>query len=181
MNDANNSTNQSNEALLRFKQLNGFFNTITEEVGSYKIIEDTEDTYVKATISDTISELDFYKCFLYLKSGLSKSVYQSDIDKSLTPVNIDYMAAIMAKPLSFTMPSKSKNSVQRDLATELDKSPQSAYSAIHRLRNKGYLIKTEDNLIATNGELQMLRIVTKKHLASVNSFAVSYLLNFIVK
>lgn len=187
----NNQTSQPNSVKLqekkdntyiRFKTLKGFFNTVIENIGSYEVNDKSiDDTYFSCKIKDTISEYDFYKCFLYLKAGLSKAAYKDDLaDETLTSVNIDYLAAIMSKPLTFSMPVKSKNSVQANLAEELGKTPKSAYSAIHRLRTKGFLVKTEDNLIMPNPELQKLRIYTKKHLQELGCFPVSYLLNFIV-
>lgn len=187
MENNNQTKKQASEKLqgntyIRFKTLKGFFNTVIENIGSYEVNEESVDnTYFSCKIKDTISESDFYKCFLYLKAGLSKAAYKDDLaDETLTSVNIDYLAAIMSKPLTFSMPVKSKNSVQANLAEELGKTAKSAYSAIHRLRTKGFLIRTEDNLIMPNNELQKLRVYTKKHLEELGCFPVSYLLNFIV-
>jgi hypothetical protein len=174
---------KNSKEFIRFRQTQGFFNTITENIGKYDVIGDIDkDTYVEVNTTQSISEIDFYKCFLYLKSGLAKTAYKNDkVDRSLTAVNIEYMSLIMSKDSDFTMPIKSKNDIQKNLALEIGKTPKSAYSAIHRLRSKGYLVKTEDNLIVPNDELQKLREVTKQHLESLGAFPVSYLLNFIIK
>lgn len=179
---ANNQTNTADGTYIRFKNIKGFFNTIVENIGSYEVRDNSiNDTFFDCKISSAITEFDFYKCFLYLKAGLSKAAYKDDLaEEALTSVNIDYLAAIMSKPLDFSMPIKSKNFVQVKLAEQLNKTPKSAYSAIHRLRKKGYLVKTEDNIIMPNQELQRLRVVTKKHLKELGCFPVSYLLNFIV-
>lgn len=167
---------------IRFRQAKQFFNIITENLGKYKQLdENSKDVYREVIISNTITEYNFYRCFLYLKTGLAKTAYSNDdIDSSLTAVNIDYMAAIMCKPVTYTMPAKSKNSVQRALAEELGRTPKSAYSAINRLKKAAYLTITEDSLIVPNQELQTLRMVTKKHLNSLGVFPISYLLNFII-
>jgi DNA-binding MarR family transcriptional regulator len=126
--------------------------------------------------------MEFYRCFLFIKSALLRTVY-SNVDRDddiLTPVNIEYLAAIMAKPLSFSMSVNSKNDVQSELAKELGRSPKSAYSAISRLKHAGYLVQTEDGLIEPMNDLQELRKVTKNHLATLGCFPVSYLLNIVV-
>ena len=174
--------NNDDKTYIRFKDIKGFYNNITENVGSYSPTnENINDVYFGCEIKSAITEYDFYKCFLYLKAGLSKAAYKDNIaDEALTAVNIEYLAAIMVKPLTFSMPARSKNSVQIKLAAQLGKTPKSAYSAIHRLRSKGYLVKTEDNIIMPGPELQRLRVITKKHLKDLGCFPVSYLLNFIV-
>lgn len=162
-----------------------FFNTITENIGSFSIDSETidqnkENQIVGARVDGPVSELDFYKCFLHLKSGLSKTVYE-DSSAKLTDVTIEYMATIMSKPLDFTMPSNAKNKVQMDLAKELGRTSKSAYSAINRLKKGGYLVVTEDNIIMPNSELQKLRVVTKAHLKNMENFPVCYMMNFVVK
>lgn len=167
---------------IRFRTAKPFFNLITENLGNYRRLDETsEDVYQEVTVSNCISEYNFYRAFLYLKSSLGRTAYANeDVDASLTAVNIDYMAAIMCKSNDFTMPAKSKNNVQQELAEEMGRTPKSAYSAINRLKKAGYLVVTEDNLIVPNPELQKLRQVTKKHIESLGIFPVSYLLNFIV-
>lgn len=168
---------------IRFRQKYQFFNTITEDVGEYSLLSSPdEDVYVPSLVFDYIDEITFYQTFLYIKSSLSKTVYtQKDgVDRTLTPVNIEYMSTIMAKDMDYTMPCNSKNHVQKDLAAELGRSPKSVYSAVNRLKRAGYLVVTEDDLIVPNAELQTLRKVTKNHLEKLGSFPVSYMLNFIV-
>lgn len=169
---------------LRFKQIDSFFFTITESLTKFskKGKVTVENPFVECNVKETITEKDFYRMFLNIRNAFAKSVYENEeTDTSITPVNIEYMATIMSKDMSYTIPAKSKNKVQTELAQELGKNPQSAYSAIHRLRRSGYLVKTEDNLIEPNPELQSLRRVTKAHLDKLGVFPVSYLLNVVVK
>lgn len=167
---------------IRFKKADQFFNTIREDLGDFELDSNSSNsTYVDATVTTGVDEITFYKCFLYLKSGLARTIYEDDkIDRSLTAVNIEYMATIMAKPMEFTMPCNSKNDVQKNIAKELGRTARSAYSAINRLKKSGYLVTTEDDLIMPNRELQMLRKVTKTHLDKLNCFPVSYMMNFVV-
>lgn len=164
-----------------------FYNTITENVGNFEVKEDiTSDKnveYCDVVLNGVnLNEYNFYRCFLYLKTGLAKTSYNQNLKKdlALTPINIDYMALIMTKPLSFSMPVKSKNGVQASLAVSLKKTAKSAYSAINRLKNAGYLIATEDFIIVPNEELQMLRKITKAHLEKNGSFPLSYIMNFMI-
>lgn len=169
------------EEKLKLRQKNCFPVTIVENITAFEASAVDENNYATFTIQETLSEKEFYKMWLYLRNALARTAYIDDkIDTSITPVNVDYMAEIMAKPLSFTMPSKSKNNVQTKLAEQLGKNAQSAYSAIHRLRKAGYLIKTEDNLIVPNPNLEKLRKITKKHLQTLGTFPISYLMNIIV-
>ena len=170
---------------VRLRKDHRFFNTIIENIGSFsldkeEIDNDKENQTVTARVDDTVSELNFYKCFLHLRSGLAKTVYSTDKQR-LTDVTIEYMATIMSKPLDFTMPSNAKNNVQINLAKELGRTPKSAYSAINRLKKAGYLVGTEDNLIMPNSELQKLRIITKQHVDKLSSFPLCYMINFVVK
>lgn len=170
---------------VRLRRDHRFFNTIVENLGSFSLDKESIDDEksnqtIIARVDDTISELDFYKCYLQLKSGLAKTVY-NDSSVKLTDVTIEYMANIMNKPLDFTMPSNAKNMVQMNLAKELGRTSKSAYSAINRLKKAGYLVVTEDNIIMPNEELQRLRVITKAHLDKVNAFPLSYALNFIIK
>lgn len=171
------------KATLRFKRLPTFFYTIIENVTPLKFLkgDPKEDDFIECEHDTYLSEQEFYKMFLYMRNAFAKTAYKDDeVDRTVTPVNVEYMSLIMAKSMDYTIPAKSRNSVQSDLAAEMGKNPQSAYSAIHRLKKAGYLVKTEDNLIEPNRELQTLRKITKKHLKSLGRFPVSYLLNVIV-
>lgn len=173
-------------ANVKFKKKTVFYNTITEHVGDFTVKENlTEDfnQYQNVDLDGVfLNEYNFYRCFLYLKTGLAKTSYNQNLKKdlALTPINIDYMALIMTKPLSFSMPVKSKNGIQASLAVDLKKTAKSAYSAINRLKNAGYLIVTEDFIIVPNDELQTLRKITKAHLSKTGYFPLSYLMNFII-
>jgi hypothetical protein len=179
--------NTTNKKVIKakFKNKTVFYNTITEDVGDFSI---NNITNINTPMNDItidgvlLNEFNFYRCFLYLKTGLAKTSYNQKLkrDVALTPINIDYMALIMAKPLSFSMPIKSKNGVQSSLAKELKKTAKSAYSAINRLKNAGYLILTEDFIIVPNEEMQALRKITKAHLEKNGHFPLSYVMNFII-
>lgn len=167
---------------IRFKNSLQFFNIIQENVSGYDIIDENEGDlrgFKKVEVAQLITEYDFYRCFLYLKSSLAKTVYGND-ESYISGVNIDYMAAIMAKSLDYSLPVKSKNNQQKLLADELGRTDRSAYSALNKLKNAGYLIITEDDLITPNTELQRLRNVTKNHIKKYGIFPVSYLFNFII-
>jgi DNA-binding MarR family transcriptional regulator len=173
--------NKSITVKARFRQSEQFFNTVEEHISTYEIQNRYPKGYASIKVKHQINETDFYKCYLYLKAGLSKTVYTNDnSDEFLTAVNILYMATIMSKPLDYSMPAKSKKNIQHDLAKELDKTQQSAYNAINRLKKAGFLVVSEDDLIVPNDELQNLRVVTKAHLEKLGCYPMSYLLNFVV-
>lgn len=170
------------KAKLRMRKADSFFFTITENLVKIKFDEyDGDYPFVDVDFEPTLSEKDFYKMFLYMRSAFVKTLnYSVAVDKALTAVNIEYLATIMSKDMDFTIPSKAKNNAQAELAHELGKNPQSVYSAIHRLRRGGFLVKTEDQLIEPSPELQSLRKVTKAHIAKLGIFPVSYLMNIVV-
>jgi hypothetical protein len=174
---------KSKDVEVRLRKSYSFFNTIKENIGDCSKIDTSllknDDVFVNIKVGDTISELEFYKCFLHIKTALCRTVYD-DKESKLTDVTIDYMAAIMCKPLDYTMPSNAKNMKQANLAKELNRSPKSAYSAINRLKKAGYLVVTEDNIIIPGPEYQKLRIITKAHFEKTGCFPVCYMLNFIV-
>ena len=159
---------------VRIRRDHRFFNQIKENLGSFHIdkddLKDIDNQYVEAKVDKAVSEIAFYKCFLQLRTALAKTVYENKKLK-LTDVTIEYMSLIMSKPMEFTMPANSKNSVQMGLANELGRS----------LKQAGYLVVTEDSIIVPNPELQTIRKITKAHLEKKKSFPVSYMLNFIVK
>lgn len=169
---------------VRFRKRNTFFNTIQENVGEYTydtdLLKEEEDIYIPVKLERGITEKQFYQSFLSIRNALARYTYEND-DSKLSEVTIEYLSAIMSKPLDYTMPCNAKNNVQINLAKELGRSAKSVYSAINRLKKGGYLVVSEDNLIVLNNELQNLRKVTKKHLELLGTFPVSYSVNFIVE
>lgn len=174
------------KSIIRFKKLKLFFNTVITNRGGFTTIhsdkrteEILRDGFEECTISASISEIDFYKSFLFLKIGLAKADGNKTLE-SLTQVNVEHMALILSKPDTFVMPSLGRNSLQGDLAAESGRSIKSFYSSVTRLKNAGLLVVTEDNLIEPSSELKTLRRITKKHLDSLSVFPISYVVNFIV-
>lgn len=169
--------------LVRFRKIKLFFNTIIQNVGSAVFTQTASGSeFEDCEVTQSLSESDFYRTFLFMKIALSKS---SDIKNrtsldNLTFVNVDHMALILSKPDDFVMPALGRNSLQGQLASESGRTLKSLYSSITRLKKAGLLVVTEDNLIEPNQELKTLRRITKKHLKTTGIFPTSYIINFLV-
>jgi hypothetical protein len=179
---SNNNIIDKTKKEVRFVDKKAFLVTITENLTPFEKITDLNNLgFCEVLPHNTLTEKEFYILWLSIRNALARTVYKDEpVDTSITPVNMEYLATIMAKPMSYTLPAKSKNSVQKELGKELNKNPQSVYSALHRLKVAGYLVKTEDDLITPNSNLQKLRRITKEHLKKIGYFPMSYLFNVLV-
>ena len=95
----------------------------------------------------------------------------------MTDVEIEYLALLMCKDLTFTLVVKGKDNVLSSLAKELKRTSNSAYNVIGNLRRKGYLKTDEDNHIILVDDLHLLKQIVKDQLKSgiaVFDFLVSF-------
>jgi predicted DNA-binding protein YlxM (UPF0122 family) len=91
------------------------------------------------------------------------------------------MAHIMTKDLDYTLIYRNKDSKLIELGKELNRSPNSVYASINRLRATYYLIKNEDNLFVPNDELRYVMTKTKEAIKKDGYLTFDYLFRFCIK
>lgn len=138
--------------------------TITIEYGSYEELSSHDNVIYKTKPVKTISEFEFYKKYLEIKSVIGfVSVDGVKIDISLKPLQIELMALIMTKDLDFSVNWKNDSQQLRELGQELGRSRESCYKSYILLKQKKYFITTEDKLVIPNDEINNLRKRIKKY------------------
>jgi hypothetical protein len=125
-----------------------------------------------------IPEYTFYYLYLYINNITAR--------EKLTETEIIVLSAIMEKPLEFSLPKDAKDNKLTMIAQELstpdkEKTSNSIYQAAKRLRDKGYLIVNEDQLIFPNRILQDLRTMVKKNLEEKGFVAFDYVFKCVVE
>ena len=122
-----------------------------------------EDDDGKLNVISTIPEFMFYKIYLELNNVIGfREVNGEMVDIKISEAPVELMAHIMTKDLDYTLIYRNKDSKLIDLGKELDRSPNSIYASINRLRSSYYLIKNEDNLFVPNDELRYIMTKTKE-------------------
>ena len=117
----------------------------------------------KLNVISTIPEFMFYKIYLELNNVIGfREVNGEMVDIKISEAPVELMAHIMTKDLDYTLIYRNKDSKLIDLGKELDRSPNSIYASINRLRSSYYLIKNEDNLFVPNDELRYIMTKTKE-------------------
>ena len=97
-------------------------------------------------VKDTITEEQFYTMYLTMLSTANSFTNTSENKKPLlTSTHIMYLAALMAKPLDYTIPTNSKSNKLTELAEELKRGSQSIYNSIHKLKKDEWIYITEDS------------------------------------
>lgn len=141
-------------------------NTITIEYGSYEEDLVHENIILKTKPITTISEFEFYKKYLEIKSLIGFVKFEGEnFDISLKPLQIELMALIMTKDLDFSVNWKNDSQQLRELGQELGRTKESCYKSYITLKKKRYFITTEDKLVIPNDEINNLRKRIKKNIA----------------
>lgn len=116
-------------------------------------------------VKDTITEEQFYTMYLTMLSTANSFTNTSENKKPLlTSTHIMYLAALMAKPLDYTIPTNSKSNKLTELAEELKRGSQSIYNSIHKLKKDEWIYITEDSNLRLNNTLENLRTIVKTQL-----------------
>lgn len=139
---------------------------------------ETNTSYVEPKTE--IDEMTFY----YLYCSINN--ISEPPGKTIAATQLLVLSALMAKPLDFTLPIDSKAGTLTDLAEELSteedkRTSNSIYQSVKRLRDKGYLIETEDRLIVPAAKFQYVRRVIKKQLQEQGYATFDYLFKCFVK
>lgn len=87
----------------------------------------------------------------------------------------------MTKDENFTLLYRNKDSKQTELAKELDRTAQSIYTSISKLRKAEYLVKNEDNLFIPCEELRILMRKVKQQISENGFVTFDFLFKFCVK
>lgn len=141
-----------------------------------------EDDKGNTNIISTIPEFMFYKIYLELNNVIAfREISGEMIDVRISEAPVELMAHIMTKDLNYTLIYRNKDSKLIDLGKDLDRSSNSIYASINRLRASYYLIKNEDNLFVPNDELRYVMIKTKEAIKKNGYLTFDYLFRFCVK
>lgn len=133
--------------------------------------EESKEGLVKPI--EVIDEFTFYYLYCTINNIVSKD--------SIANTQLLVLSAIMCKPLDFNLPTDSKDNKLKKLAEELseggdkERTPNSIYQSAKRLRDKGYLVETEDRLVVPNAKLQYVRQIIKKQLKEKGFATFDYL------
>lgn len=141
-----------------------------------------EDDAGKVNIMSTIPEFMFYKIYLELNNVIGfREVNGEVVDIKISEAPLELMAHLMTKDLDYTLIYRNKDSKLIELGKELDRSPNSIYASMNRLRDTYYLIKNEDSLFVPNDELRYVMIKTKEAIKNNGYLTFDYLFRFCVK
>lgn len=157
-------------------------NCKTVRYGKYKPKE-TVDHFATETIPITsIEETTFYRIYLELNNVIRwRKFNEQDIDMKISDVPIELMAHLMAKPMSYVLLFRAKDSKLSDIAKELGKPATSIYTSITKLRKAGYLVINEDSFLVPNDEMNALRAKVKESIAKNEHMTYDYIFKFCVK
>jgi hypothetical protein len=141
-----------------------------------------EDENGKINVISTVPEFMFYKIYLELNNVIGFREISGDIvDVKISEAPVELMAHIMTKNLDYTLIYRNKDSKLIELGKELNRSPNSIYASINRLRATYYLIKNEDNLFVPNDELRYVMSKTKEAIKKDGYLTFDYLFRFCIK
>ncbi len=112
----------------------------------------------KTNVIKSINKATFYKLFISLNNVIGvRQLGAEIIETRLSPAPLELLIHLLNKDEDFTIIFRNKKAVMKQLADELGKSPSSIYGTIAKLRETGYIIKDEDNLLTLNKELRDLK------------------------
>ena len=141
-----------------------------------------EDENGKINVISTVPEFMFYKIYLELNNVIGFREISGDVvDVKISEAPVELMAHIMTKDLDYTLIYRNKDSKLIELGKELNRSPNSIYASINRLRATYYLIKNEDNLFVPNDELRYVMSKTKEAIKKDGYLTFDYLFRFCIK
>ena len=141
-----------------------------------------EDDNGKINVISTVPEFMFYKIYLELNNVIGFREISGDVvDVKISEAPVELMAHIMTKDLDYTLIYRNKDSKLIELGKELNRSPNSIYASINRLRATYYLIKNEDNLFVPNDELRYVMSKTKEAIKKDGYLTFDYLFRFCIK
>lgn len=139
-----------------------------------------ESTELKPITS--IDEFTFYKIYLELNNVIKWKKTQTDmIDMRLSETPIELLAHLMTKDENFTLLYRNKDKKQVELGLELDRTAQSIYTSITKLRKAEYIVKNEDNLFVPCQELRDLMKKVKQQIRDKGFVTFDFLFKFCVK
>ena len=150
--------------------------------GKSKPVTNEETGDISIVPIKTIDEFSFYKIYLSLNNVVGTKVTPSgNVDIALSDTPIELLAHLMTKDENFTLLYRNKDKKQVELGIELERTAQSVYTSISKLRKAEYIVKNEDNLFVPCQELRDL-MKNVKGLIKKNGFVTfDFLFKFCVK
>lgn len=150
--------------------------------GTYNVLDKVDDLIIETSPIKTIDESMFYKLYLELNNVLRyKKVDGEVIDMLITDAPLELLVYLMSKDDSYTLVFRNKDAKLMDVANDLNRSINSVYNSVSKLKKAGYLVITEDGLITPNKECSDLMKEVKSTIKNKGHFVFDYLFKFCVK
>lgn len=120
---------------------------------------------MKTSPVSVITEKDCYEYYLRLKNALLYTASDGEIVNIVLPPScIDLLSYIMCKDLDFNITYKDNHAQSKQIAEEIGKTYSAVNKIYKELKDKLFLIRTDDDLLMPNKELNNLRTVVKENI-----------------
>lgn len=168
---------------INYNKLNEHINTSCKIVRYGKYTEEyIGPGEVKTNVVKSISTEAFFKLYLELNNVIGYRRKGSDIvDMRLPNTPINLLIHLMMKDDDYTIVFRNKDATLIKLGKELGKSPSSIYATLSKLRNAGYVLKDEDNLLVLNTELRDLISIVRDQTEKQEPLKFDFLFKFCVQ
>lgn len=156
---------------------------IVIQIGQYDFSKDDlkDNRILSTTPISMISEIDCYKYYLRLKNALQVVMIDGEsFPIVLSPSALDLMAHIMCKDMDFNITYKNDNEQSKQIGEEIDKKFNAVNKIYAELKDKRYIIRTDDGLLMPNGELNSLRRLIKNGIANKGHASFDIIFKFCV-
>lgn len=148
--------------------------------GKYREVED-ENGFIKPEVVTSIDIATFYRLYLELNNVIgSKQSENKIVSTVLSPVPLDLLVHLMMKDEYYTIVFRNKDATLVKLGAEIGKTSSSVYSNLSKLRETGYVVKDEDNLLVLSKELSDLRKLVKFKTQNGEPLTFDFLFKFCV-
>jgi hypothetical protein len=130
-------------------------------------------------VIDYINEYTFYYIYLTINNVIQNK------EKRLTETEIMVMSSLMEKSLDFSLPVDSRDNKLSDLAKDLstednERSANSIYQIVKKLREKGYIMENEDKLLYCKPILNDVRKIVKGQISQKGFATFDYIFKMVI-
>lgn len=167
---------------VKYDQRNQNISLLSKIVRYGKYEEGFDDNDMPVTnITKSIDVATFYKLYLELNNVIgSRRLGGEIISTVLSPVPLNLLVHIMMKDEYYTIVFRNKDATLIKLGEELGKTTSSVYGNLSKLRETGYIIRDEDNLLVLNKELTDLKKLVRAKTQNGEALKLDFLFKFCV-
>lgn len=150
--------------------------------GNYGVESMTNHLSYKTKHIKSIDEFTFYRIYLELDNVVGVRIIDNEVvNVNLTPVEIELLAYILSQPLDYELTYKENKKMIKEVADILGRTAGSVIKSFGCLKEKQYLVKTNDGTFIPFAKLNDLRIKTKMSIEKNEHFCHDYLFRFCIK